>query len=31
MFKGNDFTQFDDKQNANTFNNFHSRLASDQA
>ena len=27
--KENCFTQFDDKQNANTFKNFHSKLASD--
>ena len=25
-----DFTQFDDKQNANTFKSFYSKLASDQ-
>ena len=28
-FKENHFTQFDDKQNANTFKNFYSKLASD--
>ena len=27
--KENDFPQFDDKQNANTFKNFYSKLASD--
>ena len=27
--KENHFTQFDDKQNANTFKNFYSKLASD--
>ena len=28
--KENDFTQFDDKQNANTLKNFYSKLASSQ-
>ena len=27
--KENDFTQFDDKHNANSFKNFYSKLASD--
>ena len=27
--KKNNFTQFDDKQNANTFTNFYSKLATD--
>ena len=29
--KENDFPQFDDKQNANTFKNFYSKLVSDLA
>ena len=29
--KENDFTQFDDKQNANIFENFYLKLASDLA